>query len=250
MEGVSSGFVKSSENYARLLLVIFIVGLTSAPVSAESELGIAAKSGPNAAALAAENRTVRYGVSGGLAGYLRWPLSDQFSVAGQIEMLYTPRGTDVIIDDELLGRFRQHYLDLAVTARPAARLGPASFYLVLGGGLNLLLSANRKDPSGESQDITDGLRRVDVALIAGAGVAFHFSRRDLGPFQLDTLFLEARHEHGLISVDAMNDGIENRNSSLMLGVSFVLSRGGKAAPAVQPVQGAPPIAAAVPGLLE
>jgi hypothetical protein len=60
-----------------------------------------------------------------------------------------------------------------------------------------------------------------VALLAGAGIALHLPRRGLGPFHLGSVFLEARHDRGLIGTDTVG-GFKNRSSSLLLGLSFVL----------------------------
>jgi hypothetical protein len=207
------------------LLVIVVILATPFTVSAESELGVALKGGPNTATLSADNRFGRHGFSGGVASHLRWPLAERFSLGGQVELLYVSRGAEAIFNDVLAAKFRQHYLDVTLAARPAVRFGPASLYLLLGGGLNVLVSASREDPSGEKEDITDGLRRIDVALLAGAGVALHLPHRAVGPFHLGTAFLEVRHDHGLIDIDLMDGGFENRASSLMLGLSFVLGPG-------------------------
>jgi hypothetical protein len=79
------------------------------------------------------------------------------------------------------------------------------------------------------EDITSDLRRIDVALLAGAGIALHLPLQELGPFQLGTVFLEARHDMGLIDTDPVNGGFKNRTSSLMLGLSLLV--GGSPSPA-------------------
>jgi len=194
---------------------------------AEPALTLALKAGPNAATQLENYRVSRYGLSGGISGDSQWLLTDQFSLGGQIELLYTPRGAEVVFQGEHVGKLREHYLDLTITARPETRLGWARLYLLLGGGLNLLMSANKDDAAGAGQDITSGLHRVDVALLGAAGVALHLPDRELGPFHLGTVFLEARHDIGLLDVDR-NGGFKNRTSSLMLGLSFVM--GGSSAP--------------------
>ncbi len=206
----------------KLLYAILPVWLIPFSSHAEPELNIALKGGPNTATLAQDNRVSRYGFSGGLASDLQWSLADHFSLAGQIELLYTPRGAKAISGGTYLGQVRQHYFDVMVAARPQVRLGPASVYLLLGGGLNLLVSATKENASGETQDITDGLHRTDVALLGAAGVALHLPYRETGLFRLGTLFIEARHDIGLIDTDAVNGGYKNRTSSLMLGLSFVV----------------------------
>lgn len=210
------------EGYMKSLFIIIFVWLIPLSSQADPELNVAFKGGPNVATLAHDNRDTRYGFSGGLATHLQWALADRFSLAGQIELLYTPRGAKAISGGNYLGQVREYYFDIMVAARPQVRLGPASVYLLLGGGLNLLVSANKENASGAKQDITDGLRRIDVALLGGAGVALHLPRGELGPFQLGTVFLEARHDIGLVDTDPMAGGYKNRTSSLMLGLSFVL----------------------------
>lgn len=209
-------------NMKQLTILIFYL-LAPLSASAAPELSVAPKGGPNSATLAENFRVNRYGFSGGLAGYIQWPLVDRFFIASQMELLYTTRGAETILEGEYLGRSREHYFDLMVAARPEARLGWASVYLLLGGGLNLLVSANKDDAAGEGQDITGDLHRVDVALLGAAGVALHLPRHELGPVRLGTVFLEARHDIGLLDTDAVNGGFKNRTSSLMLGLSFVMA---------------------------
>jgi hypothetical protein len=206
----------------KTLFIIVFVWLAPLSSHADPELNFALEGGPNAATLAENNRFNRYGFSGGFAGYLQWPLLDRFSLAGQVELLYTPRGAKAVSGGTYLGQVRQHYFDVMVATRPQVRLGPASVYLLLGGGLNLLVSAKKENASGANQDITDGLRRIDVALLGDAGVALHLPRRVMGPFRLGSLFLEARHDVGLVDTDAIAGGYKNRTSSLMLGLSFVV----------------------------
>lgn len=124
------------------LLLIMLIGSTPIAAHAEPELSIALKGGPNAATLDHDYRVNRYGLSGGLAGQLQWSLTDQFLLGAQIELLYTPRGTDVVFEGELQARSRQHYFDITIAAHPEARLGPVSMYLLLGAGLNFLVRAN------------------------------------------------------------------------------------------------------------
>jgi hypothetical protein len=212
--------------------VLIITSICLAPLyaKAEPELGIAFKGGPNAATLAHDFRVNRYGFSGGLAGHLRWPLLERFSLAGQVELLYTPRGAEVVFEGVTQGKIRQHYFDVMFAARPEVQLNPVSIYLLLGGGINLLASANDENASGVPRDVTGDLHRIDVALLAGAGVALRLPRRELGPFRLGTVFLEARHDRGLIDIDTANLGFKNRTSSVMLGLSLAV--GGSASPAM------------------
>lgn len=222
----------------KLLIILFL--MIPSLGSAGPEVGLLFKGGPAAATVAEDNRYNRYGFSGGLGGHLQWPVIDPLSLAGQIELLYTQRGAKAVVGGEYLGRIRAHYLDLTTAVRPMARLGPVSIYLLLGGEVSFLSSANKEVVGSGTTDITGELRRLDVALLGGAGVALHLPGRRLGPFRLGTAFVEARYDYGLIDTDAINGGYKNRTSSLMLGLAFVLTSQTRDSP---PVQSDPPVPA-------
>lgn len=215
-----------------------------APFSADAqpEPGLVLKGGLDASTITRQYRVDRYGFTGGLGGYVQWDLNDRFALAVQMDLLYTPRGAEVVVEDELQGKLRQHYFDVVATTRPEVRFDPVSVYLLLGVNVNFLMNAKSENTTGMYQDVTSDLRRVDVALLAGAGVALQLPHEGLGPFRLGTVFLEARHDRGLIDVDPMNEGVKNRTTSLMLGLSFVF---GSDVPATRSV--APPAQSAAAG---
>jgi len=221
-------------NKTSLAITVPFLCLIFSPAYAQPELEMAIKGGLNAATLAEDNRVSRYGFSGGLSGDLEWPIIEHFLLGGQADLLYTPRGAKVIFGGEYLGESRQHYLDLMVTARPGVALGPANVYLLLGGGLSLLLTATKESASGAKENISGDLHRIDAALLGGAGIALHLPRCELGPFKCGTIFVEARHDIGLLDTDAVNGGFKNRTSSLMLGLSFGMA--GASAPSNQPIK--------------
>jgi hypothetical protein len=232
-------FDHSQRRWTGVCLVMAGLSSSSPAARAESALNVALKGGPNAATFAEENRVHRYGVSGGLAGYLEWGLGAPWSFGAQLELLYSPRGATARFEGEELGRARVHYVDLMISVRPGVRRGIASAYLLVGGGLSLLSSANREDASGPPVDITGGLRRVDVTLLAAAGAALHLPPKELGPFHLATVFIEARHDRGLIDTVA-DGGYQNRTFSLMLGLSFALSsRSARESPSAQACSASP-----------
>lgn len=211
-----------------MIIITLVILDSSGALAQPSELSIGIKGGPNAATEAEDLRVNRYGASGGIFGGLQWPLADQFWMGGQAELLYTPRGAETIENGMSLGKVREHYIDLAVVARPEVYFGRASVYLLLGGSVDLLVSANNDNGAGTVRDVTGDLHRIDVALLGAAGVAWHLSGRDPGSFHLGTVFLEARHDIGLLDVDLTGGG-KNRTSSLMLGLSFGV--GGSSTPA-------------------
>ena len=204
-------------------LTILIMGLPLSPSWAQpSEADIALKGGANAAILTRDNRDNKYGFSGGILGHMQWSLNDRISLGGQAELLYTPRGAEAVFDGVMQGQFREHYVDFMLAMRPEVRFGAIGIYLLAGGGLNFLISASKDDAAGSGQDITGGLHRIDVALLGGAGVAFHLSSSDSGSLHLGTVFLEARHDIGMTNIFVGDDSIKNRTSSIMLGISFAL----------------------------
>jgi hypothetical protein len=205
----------------RLLVIILLCSTRLSEAQPEPSLSL--KAGPNAAAWDGERHEHIYGFSGGLAGDLRWPFGAGFSLGGQLALLYVPRGTESFsqMTGELLATVHQHYFDMAVAIRPEARVGSVGVYLLLGGSWSILLNANAVDDRGRRVDVD--LRRHDVALLAGLGGALHLPSHRLGSFRLDTVFLEARYDRGLLDfIPADDSSRKNRTTSLMLGVSFVL----------------------------
>ena len=201
-----------------LLILVWV----QSPVWARPDYKVALKGGPNASTLSRENRVFIYGFSGGIAGQAQWFVTDRLWLSAQTELLYTPRGAAVRIDGNNLGQNREYYLDTAIVFRPEVRLGLFSAYLLVGGGFDILLSANQEDASGMERDITDLLRRTDLALLVGAGGGYHFSRQSRGLLCLDTVFLEVRHDRGMLDTDNLSDSAQNRTIALMLGLSFRL----------------------------
>lgn len=201
---------------------------------ADNNLHVAIKGGLDATTLDHEFRENRYDFSGGVAGYVQGSISERFSLAGQIELLYTPRGANVVFEGEKQAEFRHRYVDLVVAVRPEMRFGPMSIYLLLGGGLDLMISATMENVLGSPQDITSDLHRIDVALLGGAGVGLHLPRQNLGPFHLDTMFLEARHDIGLLDPFTTTSGFKNRTSTVLLGLSFEVGGSSAPVPALAP----------------
>lgn len=199
-----------------ILVVLFWARLSNA----QPELSISLKGGSSAAVWNREAHNHTYGLSGGLAGDLVWPIGSRFSLGGQLALLYVPRGTESIssMTGEFLGAFRLHYFDVSAALRPQVRVGSFSAYFLLGSSWGILL-----DAYSETRNVTDLLRRHDVALLAGMGGAFDLPRRGFGPFRLGTVFLEARYDRGLFDIEPAEDSsIKNRTTSIMLGLSFAL----------------------------
>lgn len=218
-----TSYPRPSSPWSIFLVVALIWGQTR-PTAAEPAPQITLKVGPNAATQAEENRFHRYGLSGGLAGQLVRPLGGRLSFGGQVELLYSPRGAEASLDGAPLGQIRLHYLDLIVAARLEVRFGAASAYAILGAAPSYLMSAIKEDSMGRESEITDDLKRVDVALLLGAGVALQLPQHELGPIHLSQACVELRHGRGLLDTVDVGDGrgFQNRSTAVMLGLSFGL----------------------------
>jgi hypothetical protein len=219
-------FVHVCVSMRKTLTVLVILCL---PYSSNSqpELSFSLKAGPNAAAAGREQNALKYGLSAGVAGDLRWSSAARFSLGAQLALLYVPRGVKVISPStgEFIGAFRRHYIDTTAALRPAARIGPANLYLLLGGGWAFLLRAIRESVNtpGQKDDVTNGFGRHDLTLLVGAGVWASLPSKRLGPFRLGTVFVETRYDRGLLDhVRAEDSSAKNRTTSLMFGMSFTL----------------------------
>jgi hypothetical protein len=228
----------------KLLLALSWISMLRSSAQANPELDVALRGGLSAATHAAEFRAHRYGVSGGVGASLQWELEGRFLLGGQMDLLYTTRGSELVSDGFKQATFEEPYFDVALAARPGMRLGRTDVYLLVGGSLNVLWRVRRDSVSGSSQDLTEFFRRVDVALLGGAGVAFHLLPEGWGPFRRGTVLFEARHDHGLLDTVAVGGALEleNRTTSFMFGVSFAL---GSHSSEPSPVRSDPPSSAAM-----
>lgn len=204
------------------LIGLLVLGATASTVHAQPQLDISIKSGLDNAYTtgATTSKAHIYGFSGGLASYLRWSLSRRVSLGVQVDLLYTPRGIHFVESGERVALRRQHYIDVGAMVRPEVDIGPFDVYALLGASWNILLHAKLENFSPPREDdVTSFVSRHDLALAVGAGIAVRLPRHQLGPFRFDAVFLEARHDRGLIDIATSSD-VRNRATSLLLGVSF------------------------------
>jgi hypothetical protein len=211
-----------SNVFVSTIAILLVQGYGAGSISADTEADIALKGGLNSSIFAHENRESISGFSGGLEAHLEKPFVDHVSLGGQIELIYSQRGAEVVVGGQHLARSREHYMDLTAAVRPQLQFGPIHLYVVLGGGLDFLVHATTVDLSRVEQDVTDELHRFDIELLGAAGVAVALPRHTLGPLRLDTIFAEAREDVGLLKVDD-DTGSKNRTTSVMLGLSFAVA---------------------------
>jgi hypothetical protein len=206
----------------RIIIVILVVLLAPVPAHAGRYAGVSLKGGIAGAKYNKPHRHNRYDTTGGVAGHVGWPLAGRFLLGGQLELLYTPRGTQVTFNGFLNGNSLYRYFDVAITARPEVRLGPGSLYLLLGASRNHLISADDWHVMGTHWVVTHLVRDTDVALRAGIGVVWPLPRQSLPPFHHLSVFLEASHDRGMIDFDIVDMGYRHRSSSFMAGLTFRL----------------------------
>lgn len=208
----------------KIIIVILAVLLGSAPAHADPYAGVSLKGGITGATFNKPHRHNRYDTTGGAAGHLGWQLTGRFSLAGQLELLYTPRGTQVTFYyPPPTANSLHRYFDVAITARPEVRLGPGSLYLLLGASRNHLINAETWDANYGHSDVTDLVRETDVALRAGIGAVWPLPRQTPSAFHRLSVFLEASHDRGMIDLDIRDLGFRNRTSSVMAGLTFSLT---------------------------
>jgi hypothetical protein len=208
----------------KLILVVLAVSLGSAPAHADPYAGVSLKGGIAGAKFNRPHRHNRYDTTGGAAGHLGWQLTGRFSLAGQLELLYTPRGTQVTFYYPPPSANSLHrYFDVAITARPEVRLGPGSLYLLLGASRNHLISADVWRATTGHSEVTHLVRETDVALRAGIGAVWPLPRHTPSAFHRLSVFLEASHDRGMIDLDLYGLGVRNRTSSVMAGLTFRLT---------------------------
>jgi hypothetical protein len=139
-------------------------------------------------------------------------------VSPQLEFLFASRGSEVEIEGRSQGKFDLQYISLMLLARAELPIAPVILFAVTGPEVDILLNTTFTNPDGVTDDRT-GFRRIDVGVVAGAGVAF-------GPFSWGTMTLEARYAMGFINVDAEREDVSltNRTISFMLGYEYRRAR--------------------------
>lgn len=142
---------------------------------------------------------------------VRLRLHDWFAL--QPEALWVSKGSGTRINGVRNADFRARYLEMTALARLTAPVeGPVRPYLLAGPTLGVLLDLDVVDLGGAADDRTDLARRLDLGLMAGAGVTWRVDRRW-------RVSLDARYDWGVRSIDR-TDAVDlaNRAVFFTLGV--------------------------------
>jgi hypothetical protein len=150
------------------------------------------------------------GFVGGL--FLIWPSDGPLAL--QVEGLVSRKGAELNAEG-LNVRLTVDYIDMPILARlSTARSRAASFHVFGGPSVGVRFRARQRitiQGQTDEGDAGGDIKRMDVGLVAGAGV-------DVGHFTFD-----ARHAWGLTNINDGNDEdteIKNRVFSVMAGVRF------------------------------
>jgi len=144
----------------KLLALILITSLAFAPINAQ-DINFGAKAGINLSTLQPDLNDPAARTSIHLGGMAEIPINEMFSI--QPELLYSSQGVkDKSDNDEVV---RINYITLPVLAK---------YYLIealsieAGPQFGFLLSSEFED-NGETTDLTDDTKSVDVGFALGAG---------------------------------------------------------------------------------
>lgn len=150
-------------------------------------------------------------VAGGMAGY-----ELQEWLALHTELLFSMKGTHIVIQGVDSGSLQTNYLTLPILARIALPVGCfVEPNISLGLAPSILLSSKIETNSGNTTDHRDETNSFDLGFVMSGGVGVALGRSMV-------LDLEVRYEWGLLRIDATEDSddIKNRVISFGLGIRF------------------------------
>jgi outer membrane protein W len=167
----------------------------------------------------AKETAMKMGIVGGV--FMSYGITEIFAV--QPELLYSMKGAKSSVEgsdaEEKLNYFEIPLL-LKVNFPTEGKIKPS---LYAGPAFGILMSA-KSESGGESVDVKDYLKTMDIGIVAGAGVGYQMEK--------GLMFLEARYEVGLSSVMDLTDeelaaddlttqpDLKNSVISIMVGYGF------------------------------
>jgi hypothetical protein len=168
-------------------LCVLALSVTSAVAADGPTGGVVVGANISSARLAGSDATgITTGNEAGLfvGGFALWPITH--AVAIQPEVAYSQRHFSV---KDTVGSFsaseKWDWIEVPILARVGVwRTGSRTVYVVGGPGFEFLVRA-KEEAAGTTSDVKDDVQRVDVSIIAGAGIS-------MGKFGI-----EARYDAGL-----------------------------------------------------
>lgn len=147
-------------------------------------------------------------------GFVMYSSLNHFGISADV--LYSQKGAKY--ENLNVGDVTQrvNYLEIPIALRYfLTRSGDFRPNLFVGPALGLTLNANQKvEGSDVKTDITDGIKPVDLGLMAG----FQLNFKGLGPRQ--RFLIDGRYTYGLSSFDAVSGNAHNSVFTLALGYGF------------------------------
>ncbi len=176
-------------------LCVFALSVTSAVAADGPTGGVVAGANISSARLAGSDATgISTGNQAGLfvGGFALWPITQV--VAIQPEVAYSQRHFSV---KDTVGSFsateKWDWIEVPILARVSFwHTGRRAVYVVGGPGFEFLVRA-KEEAAGTTSDVKDLVNRVDVSIVAGAGVS-------MGKFGV-----EARYDAGLKDLNKGNN---------------------------------------------
>ncbi|MGI9549680.1 MAG: porin family protein [Aurantibacter sp.] len=147
----------------KLMVVLVITALGFTPSKAQ-DIKIGAKAGLNLSTLTGDIDNAKSRTSFHLGGVVEIPVSETFSV--QPELLYSAQGRKSKTDDD--EKEKLDYLNVPVMAKFYPMENLKGLSIEAGPQLGFLLSAKGED-NGETIELKDGTKSIDVGLNFGVG---------------------------------------------------------------------------------
>jgi Outer membrane protein beta-barrel domain len=202
---------------ASSVLVLCLV-LGSATAASAQGVVVGIKGGVNFASIQfnEEGENVNFDRRTGFVGgvFVVWPASERFGL--QLEALYSQKGARIAGSD-VEAELRLDYVDVPVLLRVSTARDRSGAAFHVFGGPSVGIRARAKATAaleGESGsgDISEDVERLDLGLVAGAGV-------EIGRFVIDV-----RHTWGLSNINKNpsedDTTIKNRVFAAMVGLRF------------------------------
>jgi len=200
--------------------LVFLLSSGIATASAQQRQ-FGAKIGPTVATIVSDSANqdgvYRRKTSIGGGGFVVLPLNRLLAL--QVEALFTPKGGKLPSEEDFTSTLLIDYLEVPLLGRiTAARSSSGSFHVFGGPSAGFRVNAKHRvaspgpvGSSGFADDISAGVERFELGMIAGGGV-------DAGRH----LVIDARYFWGLTDVnrDTTDGHLRNRAFTILAGLRF------------------------------